>query len=115
MLTLLHLRFLCERATPVHLPGFHAGSQLRGALGNIMRRAYCPEARFGQGQPASPEHAAVCPVCWLLAANEHPGEVRRGYALVPPLEPPTPTQSVAVPREQPYGVGERFDFGLTLF
>jgi hypothetical protein len=43
-------------------------------------------------------------VCWLLAANEHPGEERRGYALLPPLNPP-----------DCYAPGERFSFGLTLF
>jgi hypothetical protein len=46
-----------------------------------------------------------CPVCWLLAANEHPGEERRGYALVPPTSEPAAGL-------QP---GQRFEFGLTLF
>ncbi len=97
-LTLTHLRFTVEALTPVRLSGYNAGSQLRGALGNVMRRAYCA------GDRRDPAHTAACPVCWLLAANEHPGEERRGYALVPPLDPP-----------DCYAPGERFSFGLTLF
>ncbi len=119
-LTLTHLRFTVEALTPVRLSGYNAGSQLRGALGNVMRRAYCaayppspqrgdvsPEAKRsgeGLGVRGDPAHTATCPVCWLLAANEHPGEERRGYALVPPLNPP-----------DCYAPGERFSFGLTLF
>ncbi|MGH2523405.1 MAG: CRISPR system precrRNA processing endoribonuclease RAMP protein Cas6, partial [Anaerolineales bacterium] len=97
-LTLTHLRFTLEALTPIRLDGWRAGSNLRGALGNVMRRAYCA------GDFRDPAHTAACPVCWLLAANEHPGEERRGYALVPPLNPP-----------DVYRPGERFPFGLTLF
>src|SRR5581483_10323799 len=45
-------------------------------------------------------------VHWLLAANEKPGEERRGYALVPPL-----------PKAQRdcLNAGDVFEFGLTLF
>ena len=39
-LTLTHLRFTVEALTPVRLSGYNAGSQLRGALGNMMQRAY---------------------------------------------------------------------------
>ena len=103
-LTLLHLRFVLEARTLVRLSGYNAGSQLRGALGNVMRRAYCAEAHRTNGRTPLPNHAAACPVCWLLAANEHPGEERRGYALIPPLNPP-----------EACAPGERFSFGLTLF
>lgn len=109
-LTLTHLRFTVETLTPVRLSGYNAGSQLRGALGNVMRRAYCaayppsPQRREGPGVRGDPAHTPTCPVCWLLAANEHPGEERRGYALAPPLNPP-----------DCYAPGERFSFGLTLF
>lgn len=103
-LTLLHLRFVVEARTPVRLSGYNAGSQLRGALGNVMRRAYCAEAHRTNGRAPTPDHATTCPVCWLLAANEHPGEERRGYALTPPFNPP-----------EAYVPGERFAFGLTLF
>jgi hypothetical protein len=103
-LTLIHLRFTCEALTAIDLAGFRAGGQLRGALGNVMRRAYCPEAHSDRA-PA-PEHVALCPVCWLLVANEHPGEERRGYAIVPPLT--GPSGGLFAPTE-------RFTFGLTLF
>ncbi len=48
-LTALQLRFTCEAVTPIRLNGYSAGRQmpgtspganLRGALGNVMRRAY---------------------------------------------------------------------------
>ncbi len=108
-LTATHLRFTCEALTPLRLSNYSAGSQLRGALGSVMRRAYCvhttrpsPDERFlssGEGVGVR-----ACPVCWLLAADEHPGEERRGYALAPMLNPP-----------EVYQPGERFNFGLTLF
>jgi hypothetical protein len=41
----------------------------------------------------------------LLAANEKPGQERRGYALVPPLVEPATG----------FKIQERFEFGLTLF
>ncbi len=104
MLTLIHLRFTCEALAPIDLAGYRAGSQLRGALGNIMRRSYCPEANATR--TPSPEHVALCPVCWLLTANEHPGDERRGYAIVPPL-----TEH----RDGFINAQQRFTFGLTLF
>lgn len=119
-LTALQLRFTCEAVTAIRLNGCSAGRQLRGALGNVMRRAYCPEANLASGSQLSPEfsdHAATCPVCWLLAANEHPGEERRGYALAPPHPHPGPLPSMnnASTGEGVYAPGQRFDFGLTLF
>lgn len=103
-LTITHLLFECEALMPLRLSGFSAGAQLRGALGGVMRQSFCaatdPEVR----RDPPPEHTARCPVCWLLAANEHPGEERRGYALAPALEPP-----------DWYQPGDRFGFGLTLF
>lgn len=111
-LSALQLRFTCEALTAVRLNGYNAGSNLRGALGNVMRRAYC-----GHGTPI-PNPAPVrtgegnnCPVCWLLAANEHPGEERRGYALVPP----SPRPSLISTGAGVYQPGQRFEFGLTLF
>ena len=119
-LTALQLRFTCEAVTPLRLNSYSAGSNLRGALGNVMRRAYCPEADHfsarnlhaaGSTRQIDPQHAATCPVCWLLAANEHPGEERRGYALVPPA----PVTTGDGPRMGVYQPGQRFEFGLTLF
>jgi hypothetical protein len=72
-----------------------------------MRRAVCdltPIPSPGRREEIDPEHAARCPVCWLVAANERPGHERRGYALVPPLEVPETLQP-----------GTRFDFRITLF
>ena len=85
-LTTTHLRFVCEATTPLRLEAdtFRTGSNLRGALGQVMLRSYCPHPQ-PLSQEERGEHAATCPVHWLLAANEKPGEDRRGYALVPPL------------------------------
>jgi hypothetical protein len=101
-LTITHLRFVCEAVTPLRLEAdtFRAGSNLRGALGQVMTRAYCA------GERNAPGHAAACPVCWLLAANLKPGEERRGYGLVPPLE---------TARADCLNPSESFEFGLTLF
>lgn len=108
-LTLTHLRFVVEAITPIRLGEYRAGSRLRGALGNVMRRAYCVaypphQSRSNAVMTGDPSHASTCPVCWLLAADEHPGEERRGYALVPPARPP-----------ECYAPGDRFSFGITLF
>ncbi len=106
-LTATHLRFVCEALTSVRLSGYNAESQLRGALGNVMRRVYCaayppsPKRGEGLGVRGDPAHTATCPVCWLLAADEHPGEERRGYTLLPPLNPP-----------DCYAPGERISFGV---
>ncbi|PIU91719.1 MAG: hypothetical protein COW33_04260 [Anaerolineae bacterium CG17_big_fil_post_rev_8_21_14_2_50_57_27] len=78
-LTSLRLRFYCVAESPIHLGGLRAGSNLRGALVNVMRRATCA------GDPSDKAHVAVCPVCWLVAANDHPGQERRGYVITPPL------------------------------
>lgn len=103
-LTCVHLRFTLEALTPLRLGGLQAGANLRGALGGIMRQAHCTEVLRGHAAPSARDHAATCPVCWLLAADEHPGQERRGYALTPPLNLP------AV-----YPPGGRFQIGLTLF
>lgn len=97
-LTCLRLRFHCEADTPLHLGGLQAGSNLRGALVEVMRRATCA------GDPSDPAHMAVCPVCWLVAAQEHPGQERRGYTLAPPLL-----------KDFALRPGETFSFHITLF
>lgn len=103
-LTMTHLAFECEALTPLRLSGFGAGAQLRGALGGVMRRAYCAATDRDGRSDAFPDHADHCPVCWLLAADEHPGEERRGYTLVPMARPP-----------ERYQTGDRFTFGISLF
>lgn len=101
-LTLTHLRFDCVAGEPIRLGPHNAGQRLRDALASVMRRAICPET--GRRDRPSPEHAAVCPVCWLLAAETDPGQVRRAYTVVPPRN----IGDVVKP-------GERFSFALTLF
>lgn len=103
-LTLTHLRLDCTAETTIYFHPHKAGNALRNALANTMRRATCT-APHNQAIP-DPAHAAVCPVCYLLAANTEPGRVRRGYAVIPPLHP-NPTTHIKE--------GEPFAFGLTLF
>lgn len=97
-LTYLRLRFTCRAETPLVLGGLRAGSNLRGALLTVMRRATCT------GDTSDLTHATACPICWLAAANEHPGQERRGYAIAPPR---SGTETI-----QP---GEEFDFRISLF
>lgn len=118
-LTTTHLRFVCEATTPLRLEAdiFRAGSNLRGALGQVMLRSYCaephPSAPLLQGEGnGERSHAATCPVHWLLAANEKPGEERRGYALVPPL----PHEGADdLNRADALRPKDTFEFGITLF
>jgi hypothetical protein len=105
-LTLTHLRFVVTARTPIRLGGYQAGERLRDALARVMLRAVCPEAQR-RGLP-TPEHAAGCPVCWLLAASgkdgEARGEVRRVYSLAPPLPP-----------VEIVDAGQDFSFVMTLY
>jgi hypothetical protein len=100
-LTALHLSFTCEAITPIAFAPHKAGAQLRGAISNVMQRAYCT------GDTRHPDHAQTCPVCWLVAANINPGEVRRGYS----LDVTEVTQNATDRLER----GQRFAFALTLF
>jgi hypothetical protein len=102
MLTLTHLRFTAVAQTPIRLNRYLAGEYLRNALASIMLRTTCPETHR-RAKP-TPEHAATCPACWLLAAETDPGSVVRAYSVVPPYQP----REVVAP-------GERFDFALTLY
>ena len=117
-LTALQLQFTCETVTSIQLGGWHTGANLRGALSNVMRRAYCGHGTPTPTPPPSSRLSTTgagpgaCPVCWLLAADEHPGEERRGYALVPP---PRETCPVSKNLTGLYAPGQRFTFGLTLF
>ncbi len=102
MFSVIHLRFDCVARTPIVLGREKAGHRLRGALGQVLLRAYCPEQR--RNPIPTPEHAALCPACWLLAHETTPGAVRRVYSLVPPL----PLPEVILPEQ-------RFAFTLTLY
>lgn len=100
-LTLTHLRFDLTATSPIKLDVHQAGERLRDALARVMLRATCAETP--RASRPTPEHAAVCPACWLLAAEVEPGEVRRAYCLAPPHPP----LDLVAP-------GERFAFVLTL-
>jgi len=104
-LTYYRLRFDLRAETPIRLGGMRAGSYLRGALVEVMRRATCPYSVFS-GKPSflpEPNHSKNCPVCWLVSANENPGTERRGYVLTPPISTPLIIQP-----------GEPISFHLTL-
>lgn len=112
-LVFTHLRFDVVARTPIRLGEYQAGERLRDALAQVMLRAVCPE--MPRASQPSPEHAAVCPVCWLLAfagkqaaqgaeVGDVAGEVRRAYSLIPPLPPLDIIEA-----------GQPFAFGLTLF
>ncbi|MBN1148570.1 MAG: CRISPR system precrRNA processing endoribonuclease RAMP protein Cas6 [Anaerolineales bacterium] len=98
----LHLRFDVSALEPIQLNQHRAGDYLRNALAAVMLRAVCPETQ--RGEKPTPEHAAVCPACWLLAAEVAPGEVRRAYALAPPL-----------PQRGLVQASETFSFIFTLY
>ena len=101
-LTLTHLRFDVIARNTIKLGREEAGNRLRNALASVMLRTVCPERK--PGVPPLPEHVAICPACWLLAANVDAGKVRRAYSLVPPIPPRDIVQT-----------GERFSFVLTLY
>lgn len=101
-LQLTHLRFdLIARAT-VRLNKHMAGDYLRNGLASVILRATCSETHRA-GKPR-PEHAAVCPACWLLNAELDPGSVVRAYSLVPPQ-----------PAGDIINEGQSFSFVLTLY
>lgn len=101
-LTFTHLRFQARAGTPIRLGQYQSAERLRDALAQVMLRAVCPETQ--RSEKPSPEHAAVCPACWLLAAQTDPNTVRRVYTLAGP-QPPLDTLAP----DQP------FQFTITLF
>jgi hypothetical protein len=78
-LTFTHLRFKGRVCTTIKLGEYQGAERLRDALAQVMLRTVCPNTQ--RTEKPSPEHAAVCPACWLLAAQTDPGEVRRATAL----------------------------------
>ena len=101
-LTFTHLRFQARARETIRLGTYQAAERLRDALAQVMLRAVCPET--WRAERPSPEHAAVCPACWLLASQTDPGVVRRVYSLAGPL-PPLDTLAP----------GQLFQFTITLF
>lgn len=98
-----HLRFTVRAATTIVFHDFK-GSALRGAIAGYLKRTYCPEWR---AERTDPLHQAICPICQLLSYELTPedgGDIRRPFALQPPLT----SQNVFEP-------GESFAFGITLF
>lgn len=101
-LTFIHLRIQAIAQSNIQLAYHYAGNNLRNAMASVMLRANCPETH--RREKPTPEHAASCPACWLLAAEVDPGRVMRVYALAPPLPPRYSLRP-----------GDHFCFGLTLF
>jgi hypothetical protein len=112
-LTYTHLHFELAAQTPVRLGGYQGGERLRNALASVLLQATCPE-NPRRKQP-TPEHAAVCPACWLLAAEVEPGEVRRAYSLVPPLILSPKGDKVGSSPPDMLAPGDVISFTLTLF
>jgi hypothetical protein len=103
-LTAHHIRFTVRATTPLVFSDFK-GSALRGAFATVLRRTFCPQ---GERDPMTEQyHQALCPVCRLLSWDgdeETSGDVRRAYA----IEPPLTDQSRFAP-------GETFTFGAALY
>lgn len=106
-LSVHHLTFHCRAREPILWHPFK-GSAVRGAFAGVLRRTFCPEGRDASGRgEADKLHASVCPVCQLLAMpqeEEADGDLRRPYAVRPPLD-----------RRTRYAAGEPFAFTVTLF
>lgn len=101
-LTITHLRLDAVAEERIQLNGPMAGNYLRNGMASVMLRATCTETHR-TAQP-TPEHAARCPACWLLAAQVEPGKVRRAYSMAPPLPP-----------RQQIEPGEPFSFAISLY
>lgn len=100
----LHLRvhlltFEVRTTTRMVLPPFK-GSALRGAWKGVLTRAYCPALAEERGRP---DHAEVCPACYLTERESGP-ESRRPYALRPPLT-----------HETDFPPGATLTWGMVLF
>lgn len=103
-LTFTHLRFQARARTAMRLGQYQGAERLRDALAQVMLRAVCPAQSVQRAERPSPEHAALCPACWLLAAQTDPGAVRRVYSLAGP-QPPLDMLAL----------NQNFHFTITLF
>ncbi len=101
-LTFTHLRFRARARQNIRLGLYQGAQRLRDGLAAVMMNAVC--TRTPRGQKPTPEHAATCPVCWMLLHEAEAGEARRSYALVGPQPPIETLQADA-----------EFHFTLTLF
>ena len=106
-LTVHHLTFHCRAQEPILWHPFK-GSAVRGAFADVLRRTFCPQGPGASGrEDADSLHAAVCPVCQLLAMpqdEDADGDLRRPYAVRPPLD-----------TRGRYETGEPFAFTVILF
>jgi hypothetical protein len=85
-LTVQHLRFTV-RALDTILFDNQPGSALRGALYQVLGDNFCSEPTTDDQRTQTPDHAARCPVCWLLAAEDR--QARRGHNIArPQYRPP---------------------------
>ncbi|MCZ2126143.1 MAG: CRISPR system precrRNA processing endoribonuclease RAMP protein Cas6 [Anaerolineales bacterium] len=103
-LTFTHLQFQARarQNNAIRLGKYQGAERLRDALASVMLRSVCPETK--RATIPSPEHAAICPACWLLAAQTDEKAVRRVYSFVGP-QPPA---DVLAPNQD-------FHFTITLF
>lgn len=99
-LTIQHLRFEVEPTESIVF-GEQPGTALRGALYQVLSDSFCSEPNG----MLTPDHAAHCPVCWLLAAEDQ-GAVR-GQDIPRPL-------MIEPPSARTYHRDESFAFGLTV-
>jgi hypothetical protein len=97
-LSVLHLRFYCRAIDPLAF-GDQPGSALRGALYGVLQRNFCSQVLGFTG----PDHAATCPVCWLLALEDQ--RAGRGKDLPRPLVIQPPLLHRHVPPGEPFAFG----------
>lgn len=106
-LTAHHIRFTVRAITPIHFDDFK-GSALRGALVSVLRSTFCPDGgKDGAVVGRDPLHQAMCPICRLLSwegDDEAGGDLRRAYAIEPPLT-----------AQHHFAPGETFAFGVALY
>jgi hypothetical protein len=105
-LTAHHIRFGVRADTEIVFQDFK-GSALRGALVSVLRRTFCPEGGANSAASLDPLHQALCPICRLLSwegDEEGGGDLRRSYAIEPPLG-----------AQNRFAPGEAFDFGVALY
>lgn len=104
-LCIFHLRFVLEARDPITF-GRQAGAQLRGALYEALRVQHCAMSDSASGH--MPQHAAHCPVCWLVA-REDPA-AQRGKDVPRPFSIRPPSDALSN-----YPRGCRVQFGVSLF
>lgn len=101
--TVQHLRFQVRADESVYFEN-EPGAALRGALYEALSRNFCSET-FGTATHM-PGHSEVCPVCWLLAAEDP--QARRGQNIPRPLTLQPPLDHVHFSR------GQMWSFGVSL-